>query len=199
MHHGKTTRGIAIVTAVWVGAIGAAFALTVTGDDVALAQKGCRGGGSSPSPSRSPSPSASGGGGPIPSIPPSIPPNPIPDTKKAPGPAGLDPWEKVPVAAEQGTTCKSTITISYSGRAFKGKVDSGEPMCKRARRVQIKKIKDGKDPTVARAVTNARGAYTAPEPNARGRFYAQVAKSTTENDDGDRVTCQAARSKAIRP
>ena len=32
-----------------------------------------------------------------------------------------------------------------------------------------------------------------------GRFYAKVKKATTENDDGETVTCQGARSRAIRP
>ncbi len=201
MGHKKTSRGIAIVTAVWLVASVAALALATTGDDVALAQQGCRGGGSSPSPSGSPSPSASGGSTFPPTI--SLPPNPLPDTKKAPQPAGLDPWEEVPVAAaQQDVTCKSTITIAYksSGReGFKGKVGSGEPMCKRARDVTVKKVKKGKDQLVGRAVTNTRGVYFVPEENARGKFYAVVSKATTENDDGETVSCRAARSKTIRP
>ncbi|HEV2755145.1 MAG TPA: hypothetical protein VG318_05140 [Actinomycetota bacterium] len=181
MSQKRSSRAIALVTVVWVVAIAAAFALATTGND-AIAQQGCRGGGGSPSQSASPSPSESDEG-----FPPSIVPSLIPD-------------EKVPVtAADQDVTCKSTITIAYSGRAFKGKVGSDEPMCKRARKVQVRKLKKGNDPLVGRAVTNAKGAYTVPEPNAKGRFYASVAKSTTENDDGDRVTCQAAKSKTIRP
>ncbi|MFN2588376.1 MAG: hypothetical protein ABR613_09725 [Actinomycetota bacterium] len=201
MRHRKTSRAIAVVAATWMIAVAAAFALATSSDDAA-AQRGCRGGGASPSPSGSPSASPGGSTFP-PSIPPSIPPNPLPDAKKAPHPAGVDPWVEVPVlVAQQGVTCKSTITIAYKSsgqQAFKGKVGSGEDMCKRARRVAVKKVKRGKDQTIGRAVTNARGAYTVPEENARGRYYAVVSKATTENDDGETVTCQAARSKTIRP
>ena len=203
--HRNTSRAIAIVTIVWLMASLAALALATTSDDVAVAQQGCKGGGSSASPSQSASPSPSESEGFPPTVP-SIPPSVVPGEQKADAPApppAMDPWKKVPVAAaQQDVSCKSTITIAYrsSGKqAFTGKVGSGEPMCKRARKVTIKKVKKGTDPTVARAVTNAKGSYTAPEPNARGKFYAQVAKSTTENDDGESVTCQPARSETIRP
>lgn len=183
----RTSRAVAVVTATWVLAVGAAFTLATTGDD-AVAQQGCTGGSGSPSPSAS----ASGGGGGLPTqIPPSVPPIP-------PNPA---PDRKVPVlAAQQDTTCKSTITIAYKSakKAFTGNVGSGEEMCERARKVQVRKVKRGADPLVGRAVTNAKGAYSVPEQNPKGKYYAKVAKSTTENDDGE-VTCEAARSKAIRP
>ncbi|MDQ3982217.1 MAG: hypothetical protein M3271_05995 [Actinomycetota bacterium] len=101
----------------------------------------------------------------------------------------------------QEITCKSTITISYkSGRnaKFSGRVGSGEPMCKRARDATVKKVKKGKDATVGRAVTNAKGAYQVPSPNANGRFYARVSKATVENNDGETVNCRAKRSETIR-
>ena len=228
MEYRRTGRGIAIVTIVWVIASIAALALATTANDSVSAQPdGCAGGSGSPSASgsASPSSSSSSGGGGLPSIPPSIPPAPAPDAEKPPQApkaqrdadqadtakanepkpvevAPLDPYEKVPVAAaQQRLTCKSTITIAYrAGRvdAFNGKVGSDEPMCKRARDVTIKKVKKGNDATVGKGATNARGVYKIPERNANGKFYALVAKSTTENDDGASVTCQAAKSRTIR-
>lgn len=106
----------------------------------------------------------------------------------------------MPVDLVQQTSCKSTITIEYrsTGRAaFKGKVGSGEAMCKRARKVQVKKVKDGNDPTIGRAATNAKGVYTVPVRKANGKYYAMVAKSKVTSG-GDTVTCQGAKSKTIR-
>ena len=205
----KSTRAVAVIVALWVLACAAALALA-TGSDEAAAQ-GCRGGGS-PSPSgSSPSPSGSGGSTFPPTLPVSIPPGPHGDAKESiPVPAPrlappprLDPHEKIPVlVTAQNQTCKSTITIAYEGGKspkFTGKVGSAEPMCKRARDVTVKKVKRGADQTVGKAVTNRRGKYTVPARNGNGRFYAKVSKATVENDDGDRVTCQAAESKRIRP
>ncbi|HEX2058993.1 MAG TPA: hypothetical protein VHI71_11570 [Actinomycetota bacterium] len=196
-----------MITALWVLAFAAALALATTGDDIALAQ-GCRGGGSpSPSGSASPSPSGSGGGFP-PTLPVSLPPAPdgdadesVPEPAARPAPR-LDPHQKVPVVTAQQVTCKSTITIAYDGGRnpkFTGKVGSAEPMCKRARDVTVKKVKRGPDQTVGKAVTNAKGKYTVPARNGNGRFFAKVSKATVENDDGETVTCQDARSKTIRP
>ncbi|HEX2195834.1 MAG TPA: hypothetical protein VHJ76_02820 [Actinomycetota bacterium] len=205
----RSTRAVAVIVALWVLACAAALALATTSDDEALAQ-GCRGGGSpSPSGSASPSPSESGGGFP-PSLPISLPPGPDGDAKEKvpvpaprPAPPRLDPREEVPVVtAQQQVTCRSTITIAYDeGRRdkFKGRVGSAEPMCKRARDVTVKKIKRGADQTVGKAVTNNKGRYSVPARNANGRFYAKVSKATVENDDGQTVSCQSARSRAIRP
>jgi hypothetical protein len=191
----RTSRAVAIVVAAWMLAVGAAFALATSAND-AVAQQGCTGGGGSPSPSAS----DSGGGGGLPTqIPPSIPPL-TPNGEDAP--QAFDPSKKVPVvAAQQDTSCKSTITIAYKSRkkAFTGKVGSGEEMCERGRKVQVRKVKRGPDPLVGRAVTNARGSYTVPHRNPKGKYYAKVAKSTTENDAGEKVTCEAARSQTIRP
>lgn len=202
----RSTRAVAVVVALWVLACAAALALATT-DDVALAQ-GCRGGGS-PSPTgSSPSPSESGGGGPVPSLPVSLPPGPdggrnesVPEPAPRPAPR-LDPHEKVPVVTAQDVTCRSTVTIAYDeGRRdkFKGKVGSAEPMCKRARDVTVKKVERGRDLSVGKAVTNAKGKYRVPARNGNGRFYAKVSKATVENDDGETVRCRGARSKTIRP
>lgn len=198
----RSSKAAVVIVGLWVMACAAALALATTSDEAAA--QGC-GGGSSPSPSNSASPSASpSGGGGLPSIPPSLPPNPVPndDTAAAPQPPRLDPHKKIPVAVAQQQSCKSTITIGYqSGKApqFTGKVGSQEPMCKRARDVTVKKVKRGTDLVVGKATTNTKGNYRVPARRANGRFYAQVSKATVENDDGQRVTCQAARSRTIRP
>lgn len=203
----KPTAAVAVIVVLLLSAVVAAIALATTSQD-AVAQQGCTGGGSSPSPSVSPSPSESEED-PIPSILPSLLPDPAP--KKAEGkaadPAPLpapdkDGSEAADAADQQQRSCRSTITLAYkSGRnpKFTGTVDSDEPMCKRARNVTIKKVKRGADPRVAKTTTNTKGKYTAPARKANGRFYAKVSKATTENRDGETVSCGAARSRAIKP
>jgi hypothetical protein len=214
----RTSKAVAVITTIWLLASIAVLTLATAGTEEAQAQ-GCRRGGS-PSPSPSASASSSGGGGlptnvttilPLPgqsSASPSASPSgsASPSASRSPSPSGTaseaPPDREIPVLVAQQTTCKSTITISYkSGRnaKFSGKVGSGEPMCKRARDVQVKKVKKGKDQVVGRAVTNAKGAYQVPAANANGRFYARVSKATVENDDGETITCQAAKSQVIRP
>lgn len=199
---GRSSRAVAVIVSLWVLACAAALALATTTDD-AVAQ-GC-GGGGSPSPSSSAStskPPASG----LP-IPVSLPPVPAPDARHAvPEVERDDPSKKTIVGGtaqqDQQAKCKSTITIAYeSGKArkFTGKVGSDEPTCKRARDVTVKKLKRGKDRAVGKAVTNAKGKYSVPSRRAKGRFYAKVAKATVENGDGETITCQGARSRAIRP
>lgn len=213
---------IAVVTTITLLVSVAVLTLATAGTPSAQAAQ-CRGGGGSPSPSPSASPSGGGGinptailtllpgGGGSPSS--SASGSPRPSGSPSPRPSGASPSntqtsneeeqrkrEIVPVL-QQDQTCKSTITISYSQRkkAFGGRVKSEAAECKGGRKVQVKKFKRGKDPTVGRAVTNARGVYTVPSPNARGRFYAVAAKANVENDEGGTTTCQAARSKTIRP
>jgi hypothetical protein len=213
----RTSKAVAVITTIWLLAFVAVLTLATAGTEEAQA-RGCRGGGS---PSPSPSASASSGGGGLPTnvttilpIPGQSSASPSASASRSASPSGsaspsasgnaaeAPPDKEIPVQVEQETTCKSTITISYkSGRnaKFSGKVGSGEAMCKRARKVQVKKVKKGKDPTVGRAVTNAKGAYQVPAASANGRFYATVSKATVENDDGQTVNCQAAKSKVIRP
>lgn len=202
-----SSRAVAVVVGLWMAAFAAVLALATTGDHAA-AQQGC-GGGGSPSPSTSPSASSSGGGSTFPppvTIPPSLVPVPGAGQKAAhervqAGPKGHF-VVKAPAVAAQEDTCRSTITIAYeSGKnpKFTGKVGSQEPMCKKARKVAIRKIKKGKDPVVGRATTNTKGVYSVPARDPHGRFYAKVSKATVENRDGETVTCGAAQSKAIKP
>ena len=202
----NSSKAVAIVTALSVIASIAVLALATAGTTDAQAQ-GCTGGGGG-----SPSPSASAGGtsGPIPSIIPSLipgsaspSPSPAPSTSPTQSSAPAPRDQMVPVAQPSGeTTCRSTITIAYdAGRnpKFTGKVGSAEPMCKRGRDVTVKKVKRGADQTVGKGLTNIKGKYSVPARNGKGRFYAKVSKETTQNDDGDRITCQAAKSRTIRP
>lgn len=196
---GRSSKAIVVIVGLWVMACAAALALATTSDEAAA--QGC-GGGGSPSPSRSASPSPSQSGGGLPTFIPSLVPARAPQEVAPPAPPRLDPHEKVPVVTAQQQTCKSTITIAYeSGKTpkFTGKVGSQEPMCKRARDVTVKKIKRGKDLIVGKATTNARGRYSVPARRANGRFYATVKRATVENDDGQTVTCQNAKSRTIRP
>lgn len=201
-----SSKAVAVVVALWVAACAAALALATTSTQ-AVAQQGCRGGGS-PSPSGSASESPAESELPVPSLPVSVPPDPAPDHKRAaaqpaplPVPQEHDADEADAPAAQQAS-CDSTVTIAYEAGKnpkFTGKVGSDEPMCKRARDVTIKKVKRGADRTVGKATTNAKGKYTVPARQTRGRFYAKVSKATTENGDGQPVTCKPARSRTIRP
>ncbi|MDQ3957928.1 MAG: hypothetical protein M3273_06345 [Actinomycetota bacterium] len=205
----NSSRAIAIFTSLSLAASIAVLALATAGTNDALAQ-GCRRG-ANPSPSASEAATPSASGLPIPSLPipgsstPSATPTGTPGGSPAPSssptqssaPAPRD--QEVPIAQEQRTTCKSTITIAYSARrkAFSGRVKSAEDLCKKARKVQV--LKDAKrDKVVGRAVTNNKGGYKVPSANPNGRFYAKVAKKTVRGPDG-RITCQADRSKTIRP
>ncbi|HEX2296581.1 MAG TPA: hypothetical protein VHN37_14910 [Actinomycetota bacterium] len=193
-----SSKAIAVIVVLWVAACAAALALATTAADVAQADE-CTGGGGSPSPSgSSAAPPASEG--PLTFLP-SLIPDPAPDGNERAAAKG-DPSERLDAAAQPDRTCKSTVTIAYDGgrnAKFTGKVGSDEPMCRRARDVTVLKVKRGKDARVGKAVTNARGRYTVPARQANGRFYAKVSAATTENDEGQTVRCQSARSRAIRP
>lgn len=201
--YGKAT---AVITAFWLVTSAAVLTLA-TADDAA--QAGCGGGSSSGSPSASSS--SGGGGGGLPTGATTI--LPIPGGSSSGGSGSASPSRSpsrsasgsaaddgIPVAQQQ--SCKSTITIAFeSGKApkFTGKVGSPAAECKRARDVTVKKIKRGPDQRIGKAVTNARGKYTVPARNGKGRFYATVAKSTAEDRNGTTINCQAAKSRAIRP
>lgn len=210
----RYSKAVAVITAIWLLAFAAIITLATA--DTNVAQAGCRGGSSSGSPSASSS--SGGGGGGLPTNVTTI--LPLPGQSSTGGgsspsgsasgssrPSGsgsasgssseAPPDKEIPIPTAQAISCKSTITIAYKQNRFQGKVGSGENLCKDARRVTIKRVKRGTDPTVGRGVTNPKGAYKIPEPNANGKYYAQVAQSAVENENGQTVRCQRARSKAI--
>jgi hypothetical protein len=203
----NTHTAIAVITTIAVLVSVAVLTLATAGTPSAQADE-CTGGGS---PSPSPSASPSGGGGVNPTailtlLPgggsSSAGPSASPSRSASPSGAQTSSAEQqkrevVPVLF-QDQTCKSTITIKYSGKkkAFGGRVGSENADCRRARDVTVKKVKKGNDATVGRTTTNARGVYTVPAPRARGRFYARVAKATVESGE-QTTTCKSARSEVI--
>jgi hypothetical protein len=58
--------------------------------------------------------------------------------------------------------------------------------------VKVKK-KAKKTKTVGRSLTNQKGKWKVPEPNANGRYFAQVSKRKVGN-----IVCKEARSRTIR-
>ena len=93
-----------------------------------------------------------------------------------------------------GDTHKAKISIRYNNKneSFIGKVDS-KAICQRARRVDLFEVAPGKDQNRGHALTNNKGRYRIPLPQANGRFYTKARKSTPERN----TTCKGATSKTI--
>jgi hypothetical protein len=93
-----------------------------------------------------------------------------------------------------GDTYSAKLSIDYSKKkeSFVGKVDS-KSICQKARRVDLFKIAPGKDQNLGHALTNNKGKYRIPYPDANGRFYAKARKFTPERN----TTCKGATSKTI--
>lgn len=90
----------------------------------------------------------------------------------------------------------STITIDYGNGKFSGAVKS-VTKCKPMRQVVVRKVRQGPDRLIGRATTNDRGKWSVAEPDAKGRYYAKVAKRIF-TQDGTRVECGGAKSKTIK-
>jgi hypothetical protein len=98
----------------------------------------------------------------------------------------------------------SKVSISRrGGRRFAGRVRTPDAppilatTCVENRRIRVKKRVRGRDPVVARARTNATGRWRASTTRRpTGRLYASVTRKLVRIDDA-RVTCRAARSRAI--
>jgi hypothetical protein len=54
-------------------------------------------------------------------------------------------------------------------------------------------VAPGKDTNLGHSVTARKGKYTIPLPNAKGRYYTKVKKSTPSRN----LTCKGAQSKTI--
>ena len=89
----------------------------------------------------------------------------------------------------------STLSIDYGNSKFSGKVTSASK-CKPQRQVVVRKLKSGPDPVVGRDTTNARGKYSFSFGDAKGKYYAKVAKRIF-TQGSTRVECGADRSKTI--
>lgn len=93
-----------------------------------------------------------------------------------------------------GDTHKAKVTIEYKKKneSFVGKVDS-KAICQRARRIDLFEVAPGKDQNRGHSLTNNKGRYRIPFPDADGRFYTKARKSTPERN----TTCKGATSKTI--
>jgi hypothetical protein len=90
----------------------------------------------------------------------------------------------------------SSITIDYGNDKFSGAVKSAKK-CKPQREVVVRKVRKGPDPVVGRDTTNRRGKWSATVEDAKGRYFAKVAKRVF-TQGSTRVECGGARSKTIR-
>jgi hypothetical protein len=163
-----------------VSVLATAIAILNIGTVPVSAQECPSGGGGGRPSSPSPSPSETDDG-PLPSLP--IP----PEEEESPSPSPT----RSPDGGGAGK-CDSEITIAYKKNAFKGKVTSeNNSRCRKGRTVKVKQ--KGKKGSVGRSVTNQKGKWKVPEPDADGRYFAQVAKRKVGN-----IVCQAAKSRTIR-
>jgi hypothetical protein len=93
----------------------------------------------------------------------------------------------------------STVTIRYDKPNFKGRVKSDREFCKKKRRIVIHRVRPGKDPVVARTVTNDNGRYSVkPGPKVKqGKSYYAVAKRKKKKKHRHSHICKRARSNTI--
>lgn len=178
-----TTATVLVAGTILVLNVGASANVTGSGPVPMIQQSSSPSGGQ---PSASPSPEDTCDPGPDPicipgesSAPPSSSPSASPST--SPNPGG-------------GDTHKSKITIDYNNKkdSFVGKVDS-RSICVKARRVDLFEVAPGKDQNRGHSLTNNKGKYRIPFPDADGRFYTKAKKSTPERN----TTCKGATSKTI--
>jgi hypothetical protein len=151
-----------------------ATAIAILNFATVSAQECPRDGGGRPSPSPSPSPTRSGG---LPSLP-----LPTGDEETSASPS--------PSPGGGAAKCDSKITIAYKRNRFSGKVTSDNNRCAKGRSVKVKKVNAG---TVGRTVTNQKGKWKVPEPDANGRYFAVTSKRKA-----GKIVCKAARSRKIR-
>jgi hypothetical protein len=90
----------------------------------------------------------------------------------------------------------STITIDYGSDDFFGAVKSANK-CEPRREVVVRKVRKGTDRIVGRDTTNSKGKWRTEVADAKGRYYAKVAKRIF-TQGSTRVECGAAKSKTIR-
>jgi hypothetical protein len=93
-----------------------------------------------------------------------------------------------------GNTHKAKVSIKYKNgnESFVGKVDS-KAICVRARRIDLFEVAPGRDQNRGHSLTNNRGRYRIPFPDANGRFYTKARKLEPNRN----TTCKGAQSKTI--
>lgn len=89
---------------------------------------------------------------------------------------------------------KSRLTLE---KRFKGRVRAGKSVCKKKRKVVLKKVKKGRDRTVGRDKTNRRGVYKIFKRRAKGRYYTKM-KHREVAKNGNIINCTKARSKTVK-
>lgn len=142
----------------------------------------------SPSPSPSPSESECD----LDPLPPPVCPEPEPSESGTASPTGS------PTGGPGGPEKHdSTITIRYGNDKFSGAVKSANK-CKPKREVVVRKVRKGRDRIVGRDTTNKKGKWSDEVADAKGRYYAKVAKRVF-TQGSTRVECGGAKSKKIRP
>lgn len=192
---------LALVAALWGATVWGLTTGRFTGGDPATAQT-CHTNtaipiGQCPTPSRasgSATPSASGSPSRTPSSSPSSArPTPTPTPTPTPSPSQTTP---PPPSVDRED---SDISIAYRQGSFEGRVSSDRARCESGRKVTLKRVKKGKDAAAGRDRTNRKGKYGVRERNARGRYYAQVARKQYAGRNNKTIVCKAARSRTIRP
>jgi hypothetical protein len=102
-----------------------------------------------------------------------------------------------PAASAHTASFGSSVSLKYNGSDFTGRVRSSKHMCVRNRPISIKRKQKGPDPTVASTSSGRDGRFSAPEPNAQGRYYA-VAARKVKTRYGHTHTCKPATSGTIK-
>ncbi len=90
-------------------------------------------------------------------------------------------------------------TIRYNARRnlFLGDVPAEAETCSSYRGVLLKKVRDGADATVGRALTSRSGDWSIRKGDPHGRFYARILRAVKETPDGY-VICEGDRTPTIR-
>ena len=102
-----------------------------------------------------------------------------------------------------GGRFNTSLTFRYDRNgdppAFKGAVVSDRNECTQNRLVKIKRVKPGRDATVAKDRSNAKGNYVAVKEHIRrGKYYARTAQVTKTSDGGATLVCVGARSTTVK-
>jgi hypothetical protein len=92
-----------------------------------------------------------------------------------------------------------TINFKRSKNLFFGKLKSSFEGCKPGRKVRLKKVKKGADPTVGKDTSGSDGSWSIKKTNGRrfpnGKYYAIAKPKTLTTIGGDQVDCQKGKSK----
>jgi hypothetical protein len=96
-----------------------------------------------------------------------------------------------------GATTKRVKTTLSIKRKFNGRARTEMRMCKRTRKVVLKKVKAGPDRKAGADKTSRKGSYKIRKPNAKGRFYTKTKRKEIVKR-GDIINCTGDKSKIVR-